>query len=81
MNMERTLLQGQLVEANRKYGTLKLEARNLIIAVRLHANPHQPDLAALNVEEGKAAMDRLDLIVKEIRDLKSQIKSLEEALG
>ncbi len=81
MNMERTLLQGQLVEANRKYATLKLEARNLIIAIRMHVNPHQPDIAALNMDEAKAATDRLHQVVTEVRYLKTQIQGLEEALG
>lgn len=81
MNQERLILQGRMSEATRKLAGLKLEARNLISNIRMGIDPHQPDLAALPVDEAGAAMNRLQTIVYEIRDLKKQIAEMEESLG
>lgn len=77
MNMERMQLKGLLVESQRKYKTLDTEASGLIILIRSALSPYQEDMTKLEIEKVKTYIDRLNLIISDLKELKSKIEKLE----
>lgn len=77
MNMERMQLKGLLVESQRKYKTLDTEASGLILLIRSILSPYQEDMTKLEIDKVRTYVDRLHLIVIELKELKSKIEKLE----
>lgn len=78
MNMERMQLKGLLVESQKKYKTLDTEASGLIILIRSVLSPYQEDMTKLEIDKVKTYVDRLILIILDLKDLKSKIEKLEK---
>jgi len=77
MNMERIQLKGLLVEYQKKFKTLDTEASGLIILVRAALSPYQEDMTKLEIDKVKTYVDRLHLVILELKELKSKIQKLE----
>jgi len=77
MNMERMQLKGLLVESQRKYKTLDTEASGLIILIRSALSPYKEDMTKLEIDKVKTYIDRLNLIILDLKELKSKIEKLE----
>ena len=77
MNMERMQLKGLLVESQKKYKTLDTEASGLIILIRSALSPYQEDMTKLEIDKVKTYIDRLNLIILDLKELKSKIEKLE----
>lgn len=80
MNTERLQLKGQLADVKKKYKNLDIEASGLILLIRNIVNPYADEVTSLKIDEAEAAMDRLQKIIHEMRELKEKIKQIEDAL-
>lgn len=76
MNVERMQLKGQLAEAKSKFRNLDTEASGLIVLIRSYLNPYD-EIENLQIEKATVSVNRLDIVIKEIKELQAKIKLLE----
>lgn len=77
---EVTLWKGQLADLRHQYTEMDLEASAIVISLRMQLNPHEKDLTKLPVGGIENSADRLRELVEKMREIKTQIAELEEAI-
>lgn len=80
MNNERIKMQGRRVEKKKKLDELERKASNLIMNVRDYVDPFE-DWLDMRVDEGQQAMNDLYEVVRKGRQIRDDIKKLNQALG
>lgn len=80
MNIERTMLKGQIADLKKRLKDKDLEASSLIISLRIILNPYESDVCLIDSEKALVTMKRLNEIINEMRQLKEQLNKFEEAV-
>lgn len=78
MNPEIAQLKGELAEAKHRHAEFDIEAKGLILQIRLLINPHEEDVTKLKTEQAFVSMKRLHQIKTEMGILKSKIDKISE---
>lgn len=81
MKDDRLRLQGQLAEHNRLYKNYDMEVSGLIILIRDLINPFENDVTRLKTGSALQSMKRLDKCVEKMKEIRDQIKEIEDELG
>lgn len=81
LKQERLMAQGRLAELKHKYSERDLEGKALIASIRNQLDPFETDITNIKAGQVENSADRLLVIVTEMQEMKTQIASLEAALG
>ena len=76
MNLERL---GILAESKKRFRTLDTEASGTILIIRSQLNPYE-EITNLDTDKILILSHRLNKIVQEMKELKEEIKKLEQEL-
>ena len=76
MNLERL---GILAESKKRFRTLDTEASGTILIIRSQLNPYE-EITSLDTDKVLVLSHRLNKIVQEMKELKEEIKKLEQEL-
>lgn len=76
MNLERL---GILAESKKRFRTLNTEASGTILIIRSQLNPYE-EITNLDTDKILILSHRLNKIVQEMKELKEEIKKLEQEL-
>lgn len=81
MNTERLLAQGKLAELKKKFKDKDLSASALLTTARTLLNPYEEDLTLIDIDKALVTVKLLQKTISEMKELKEQIRHLEEALN
>ncbi len=80
LRQERLQAKGALAELRSRCTSLEIEAKGLILLLRLALNPYESDITQLPLQEAAANMQRLVELHKSLQDLQPRITKLEHDL-
>ena len=78
---ERTLMMGQLAQAEKKQAELRLKAEGLCATIRQDISPVLSDIEEMDIPRAAQMMDDLVMIHGELLVLQSRIARLNKELG
>jgi hypothetical protein len=78
---ERILLKGYLSDEKKRYREKDLEASGLILTIRNLLNPYEDDPTKIESEKALIMMQKLHLVISELKEIKDKILRLERDLN
>ncbi len=78
MNPEIAAMKGERADAKHRFSDFDVEAKGLVLLIRMQLNPHEEDTTKLNTRQALISLKRLDQIRSEMTDLKAKIEQIED---